>query len=161
LVRGLAIGGFGGDGVEGKGGGSKRLEGCLLGPDPDGVTRRGNTGDGGNVVSPPSGKFLGGSLSGARCLISANDPGGGVSSVSFNTVKGCLIGSDAGGTLDRGNTNSGVLITGSTARFNTIGGTPAERNVISGNGEDFSFEDHGITIFAGISNSILGNYIGL
>ena len=78
------------------------------------------------------------------------------SGATGNTVSGNHIGTDAGGTLDRRNTDFGVIINGG-AQNNTIGGDSAgERNVISGNGED------GVYIFGSgtTGNTVSGNYIG-
>ncbi|MFQ5922276.1 MAG: LamG-like jellyroll fold domain-containing protein, partial [Anaerolineales bacterium] len=71
-----------------------------------------------------------------------------------NTVAGNYIGTDVTGTLDRGNTGSGVRV--SISNSNNIGGpVAADRNVISGNDEE------GITI-TGVAtgNTVRGNYIG-
>jgi CSLREA domain-containing protein len=75
---------------------------------------------------------------------------------SGNTVSGNYIGTDASGTVDRGNGWDGVLI-GSGAWNNTIGGdTPADRNIISGN------DQNGVYIWGSgtLSNTVSGNYIG-
>jgi hypothetical protein len=70
-----------------------------------------------------------------------------------NTVSGNLVGTDASGTLDRGNDGfGGVLVDGAS---NTIGGTsPATRNVISGN------DSTGININSGAGHKVQGNLIG-
>ena len=72
-----------------------------------------------------------------------------------NKVVGNYIGTDASGMKDLGNEESGVYIyQGSN---NTLGGAaPAERNVVSGNGED------GVKIYGptAINNKVAGNYIG-
>jgi hypothetical protein len=71
-------------------------------------------------------------------------------------VHGNLIGTNAGGTADLGNTLSGVKIEGN-ASSNTIGGnTAAARNIISGNNE------HGVFLVGtGVTgNLVQGNYIG-
>ncbi|MFO0869119.1 MAG: LamG-like jellyroll fold domain-containing protein [Pirellulales bacterium] len=70
------------------------------------------------------------------------------------TVIGNFIGTDATGTIDRGNAVAGIYV---TSTGNTIGGvTSAARNVVSGN------DDYGIEISgAGATgNQVLGNYIG-
>ncbi|MFO1487578.1 MAG: Calx-beta domain-containing protein [Verrucomicrobiota bacterium] len=162
VIKGLAIGGFNGNGIE-IAGSNNRVEGCYVGLDPDGTTQRGNAGNGVSIsVTGSTGNVVGGSTAAARCVISANDRGVLFSAVSLNDVQGCFIGTDAAGLLNRGNTNSGVLITGSTARLNTVGGSAAgRRNVIAGNGQTFGAENHGVTVLAGVSNSILGNYLGV
>lgn len=162
LVQGLAVVSFDGDAIQIEGGFGNRIEGCYLGLDADGSTRRGNTGNGVNVLSGAIGNVIGGTTPAARCVISANQRGVVLTGVASNLVQGAWIGTDGTGQLNRGNTNSGILITGTTAMFNTIGGTTAAaRNVISGNGQGFVFEGHGITLSQARFNSILGNYIGL
>ena len=72
-----------------------------------------------------------------------------------NKVQGNFIGTNAAGTVDRGNSNDGVDIFGSSE--NTVGGTArGARNVISGNG------DEGVQILgdSATGNEVLGNYIG-
>jgi len=66
---------------------------------------------------------------------------------SGNTVSGNFEGTDASGTLDRGNGSfGGVLVNGDS---NTVGGTsPAARNVISGN------DGEGININSGSRNEV-------
>jgi hypothetical protein len=70
-----------------------------------------------------------------------------------NEVRGCFIGVDASGTLDRGNSADGITL---SDHDNTIGGSGAsDRNIISGNG------DEGVDVDAGrAGNIIIGNYIG-
>ena len=74
-----------------------------------------------------------------------------------NTIAGNRIGTDVGGTLDRGNGTTGIYV---TSDGNTIGGTGgADRNIISGN------DGYGIYISNGLgggsSNVVTGNTIGL
>ncbi len=71
-----------------------------------------------------------------------------------NTIRGCYIGTDPGGTTDLGN-HYGIQLSNS-ASGNTIGGTlPAHRNIISGN--DF----RGVSIAtSSTANTVSGNYIG-
>lgn len=79
--------------------------------------------------------------------IAISGPGG-------NTISGCWLGFDVAGTI--GNRDSGIYILNSPN--NQIGGlTAAERNIISGNG------NQGILIEGNLSqgNQILGNWIGL
>jgi len=72
-----------------------------------------------------------------------------------NVIAGNIIGTDASGTLARGNGFGGIFIDG--ASDNTVGGlTAATKNVISGNGAS-------AVKIAGVNatgNSILGNHIG-
>ena len=73
-----------------------------------------------------------------------------------NTIAGNYIGTDITGSLDKGNSNAGILFYGG-ANANTIGGTsPAARNVLSGNGTD------GIVLDSGSYNNVVqGNWIGI
>ena len=73
-----------------------------------------------------------------------------------NTVAGNYIGTDIGGTLDRGNAFSGVFIENSAN--NVVGGiNAADRNVIAGN----QFDGISINGAAATGNVVRGNYIGL
>ena len=70
---------------------------------------------------------------------------------SNNVVEGNFIGTDPGGSIELGNSSSGVSVFNSTG--NLIGGTnPAARNVLSGNSV-------GVAI-AGSGTLVIGNYIG-
>ncbi|MFN7965987.1 MAG: CSLREA domain-containing protein [Acidobacteriota bacterium] len=74
-----------------------------------------------------------------------------------NTIEDCYLGSDASGAGSvSGNSGGGLLITGSAANGNTIGGSSTSvRNLISGNGAA------GVTIADGAhDNSVRGNRIG-
>ncbi len=73
-----------------------------------------------------------------------------------NTVSGCYIGVDIAGAMALGNGFSGVILYNG-AKKNVIGGrTPAERNVISGNG----WSGVEIQAWQADSNLVIGNYIG-
>jgi hypothetical protein len=95
----------------------------------------------------------------AHNLISGNDAGGvvlGGNGTEHNTVSGNYIGTDIGGTYAIPNAGFGVFVNDG-AQSNTIGGgSPAERNLVSGNSAC------GIVIM-GVGtdyNVISGNYIG-
>lgn len=80
----------------------------------------------------------------------------GLATATGNVIAGNHLGTDPGGTIDRGNGHSGVYV-GLGATNNTIGGDePAERNVLSGN-EWSGVEIHGSGT---TSNTVSGNYIG-
>jgi Calx-beta domain len=85
-----------------------------------------------------------------ECVAPCNNPGTG-----GHTVQGNLIGTDASGMIDLGNTHNGVYIR--NVKNNVIGGTSAgARNVISGNGlSGVLIESAGAT-----GNIVAGNYIG-
>ena len=147
-VRGLVINDFGsaprarGILLDTKGGNT--IVGNLIGTDPSGEYRQGNTGYGVDVES--SGNTIGGTSPADRNLISGNgvfgtsattssSTGFGVflsSSATGNTIAGNFIGTDATGGRSLGNAAAGVYLGGATN--NTIGGTvPGAGNVISGN----------------------------
>jgi len=92
-----------------------------------------------------------------RNIISANSGAGLVidgATTTNNSVQGNYIGLAASGTLAVGN-DDGILITNG-AQSNTIGGSAATANVISGN------TNRGIKISAGSTlNAVLSNIIGL
>jgi hypothetical protein len=73
-----------------------------------------------------------------------------------NRVVGNFIGTDPSGTLDRGNSNRGVIVFSEGTSNNTIGGLrPEPRNVISGN------DGGGVGIFTSAANNrVVGNLIG-
>src|SRR5207247_5457191 len=105
----------------------------------DGVTVKGNYD--GVRIGGSFNNIIGGALATARNVLSGNvrngvlimGPTSGVSgSVMQNLVQANFIGTDVTGTLNRGNGSSGLQIINSAS--NTIGGTGAARNVISGNG---------------------------
>jgi VCBS repeat-containing protein len=84
---------------------------------------------------------------------------GGVTFTSGSTggrVEGNLIGTDASGTQDLGNTGAGVAVNSSGTTDNTVGGTqPGVGNVISGN------DRNGVWLLQGASgNAVEGNLIG-
>lgn len=100
---------------------------------------------------------IGGTQSASRNVIGSNGLNGiRLDGSGDNTIGGNYIGVGANGTADRGNSVSGMEISASTSGTNIIGGTSnAERNVISGNGND------GITINSVGPNFLYGNYIGV
>jgi hypothetical protein len=136
------------------------VECSYLGLAPDGVTVKGNYDGirlGGSFTST-----IGGETAAVRNVISGNLHHGVLimgplsipGSVGLHSVKGNFIGTDATGTLDRGNGAEGVRIIRSAS--NTIGGSATARNVISGNGGE------GVRIDGAIAkdNVVEGNYIG-
>ncbi len=120
-----------------------------------------------NLIGASTGNVIGGTVSGAANVISGNAGSGIVLNESNGAlVAGNLIGTDAGGTLNRGNAVQGVEIFASSG--DTIGGsTAAARNIISGNGENGIFVENQATRDRGIihaiaatNNLIEGNFIG-
>lgn len=76
-------------------------------------------------------------------------------SATDNTIRGCYIGTDPTGTIDRGNTSSGIVLS-DAGNGNLVGGVlPEDRNLISGN------DWYGIDLSDGTTGAtIAGNYIG-
>lgn len=156
LIRGFTINKFTGYGISIEGGASNMVRGNFIGTDRTGTTNKGNS-TGGILLFRSAGNVIGGLNAGDRNVISGTNNVGVVildASSSNNVVAGNFVGTDPTGTLRRGNTLNGVLI--SDARNNIIGGTsPAARNVISGNGQS------GVYLLGNASGNIVsGNYIG-
>ncbi|MEK6262869.1 MAG: hypothetical protein AABP62_30085, partial [Planctomycetota bacterium] len=109
------------------------VQGNLIGTDATGTADLGNLLSGVQVLNS-SGNTIGGTTTGTRNVISGNNQNGihllG-SGATTNLVQGNYLGTNAAGTTDLGNTQSGVLVASAN---NTIGGTAAGAgNVISGN----------------------------
>ena len=146
------------------------VEGNLIGTDATGTMLLGNQSNGVLIANGASLNIIGGTVAGARNVISDNgyangtglfDPYGDlvINSGAFNnTVEGDYIGTDSTGTSSlapSSGVNFGVHIYG-TANNNLIGGSVAgARNVISGNAWGIVINDDGTT-----ANTIAGNYIG-
>ena len=132
------------------------VQGNYIGTDVTGTVALNNTANGVSISNAPD-NTIGGTIPGARNIISGNQAGVGLggSGATGNVVQGNFIGTDVTGTSALGNAFDGVSIA-SSASNNTIGGTTAgERNIISGNNSD------GIQITSGATgNFILGNFIG-
>lgn len=138
--------------------GNNQIVGNYVGLQPDGTTALGNGNDGIFIGNPA----VTSTIVGPGNVISSNT-GDGIQldiGASNGQIIGNIIGLDAGGTLNRGNGQSGIQVgaAGGTVNAvnNTIGGTTAsDRNIISGNGTN------GIQIQQNSAgNQILGNYIG-
>ncbi len=128
----------------------------------DSVMILGNTGGStrielnGASAGPGHGLVVLGGSSTIRSLVINNFDGNGMvlSEVQGNTVTDCYIGVNAAGTAVAPNTIDGIHVD-AVGNNNTIGGTTAgTRNIISGN------LGHGISIIAGINNTVQGNFIG-
>ncbi|MGQ0602554.1 MAG: right-handed parallel beta-helix repeat-containing protein [Anaerolineales bacterium] len=149
-VRELVINGFAGDGIVLFTDGNHLIEGNYIGTTATGLAAAGNgrgiafVVSGGNTIS---GNVISGNAGDGLYIAGAGS--------SNNRVVGNLIGVNASGTAALGNSSNGVLIL--SAFNNRVGGlTPAERNVISGNGID------GVQISgaAATGNLVQGNFIG-
>jgi parallel beta-helix repeat protein len=152
-IRGLVINRFAGDGVELQTGGHL-IEGNYIGTDPSGMVSLGNTGEGILVQVGADNNTIGGTTAVARNVISGNNHGIRINS-SGNVVSGNYVGLDATGTLDRGNSNDGILVENGGAN-NMIGGTAAGAgNVVSGN------NNGGVVLHTNVvNNTVQGNYVG-
>ena len=105
-----------------------------------------------------SGNVIGGTVPGARNVVSGNALGGvGVngSSAFGNQLSGNWVGIDATGTAAMPNQSGGIIFSNG-AFGNTVGGSTADsRNVVSGNA------DFGIVFGTGATGNVVqGNYVG-
>ena len=75
-----------------------------------------------------------------------------------NTVAGNFIGTDATGTVALGNSGFGTVSVSGISDNHIGGATPADRNLISGNGGSFAVIVSGASVS---SNFVQGNYIGV
>jgi hypothetical protein len=157
-----------GAGVTINGGGGILLVGNYIGLGIDGATVDGNGGNGIQLIGS-IGNIIGGSSAQEANVISSNGACGiFLSGSSHNQIVGNFIGTDATGTLGRGNAGSGIVVTAGSAQ-NVIGGTatggndptngvfvrPPDGNVISANNAD------GVLISnAAMLNTLSGNFIG-
>lgn len=144
---------------------SNAIQGNLIGTDFSGSLDLGNSGAGIRIHNRTLTQ-VGGSASGSGNLVSGNG-GDGVTIAGTNPnqvpnpsnfIQGNRIGTDAAGNVDIGNDGAGIRIDGRSKTMVggsvSIGGSTAERNLISGN------QDHGIILNNADSNQILSNYIG-
>jgi titin len=132
------------------------VQGNFIGLDAAGTAALGN-GQNGIVVAGAPATTVGGTVAGARNLISANGHGGIwiTAGASETLVQGNFIGTDVTGTLDRGNAFAGVTLSAGPGPGTVIGGNVAgARNVIAGNGQD------GVQLSGATGTLIQGNFIG-
>jgi hypothetical protein len=139
------------EGIEGHGiylrsGFGNTVQGNYIGTDPTGTAPLGNVRSGieCEFAGNGNGSLIGGTIAGARNVISGNGGTGlGFWQSSSNTVQANYIGVGADGTTALGNANAGIFIF--TGSGNTIGGsTAASGNVIAWNG--YSNAVHGVFI---------------
>jgi len=137
--------------IYGSGTTGNTISGNYIGLAANGADPLGNSLSGVYLYLNSQNTTVGGDTEGERNVISNNGEAGITIylATSANTVSGNYIGTDASGTLDRGNAAEGISI--NHGQCNTI-----EHNVISGNGEE------GVCISAdgATGNVISGNYIG-
>ena len=134
------------------------VQGNFIGTDKNGATAIPNNAEG---ISAVGGNTIGGTVAGARNLISGNGRvgvalGGSDSSQSGegNLLQGNLIGTDVSGAKAVPNGDDAVITSGGN---NTLGGaTPAARNIISGN------RGRAVVFFNGFptGNRAQGNFVG-
>ncbi len=155
-IRGFAITQFPSNGILIDHSNGNLIEGNYIGLEVDGTTLALNAGAGIEIISS-SDTMIGGSTTAQRNVISGNSQGILLWSGTTGTIiQGNYIGTDVSGTVDLGNSGTGVLVT-SGATNNTIGGTVAGAgNLISGN------DNYGVRISgSGTTGNVLqGNYIG-
>ena len=164
---GNVISGNAGDGVAIVDSGANTVAGNLIGLGADGVAGLGNARHGVRLLGDADANLVGtdGTV-GARNVISANghgiDGGDGVSidggtgtGATNNAIAGNLVGTDASGTLGRGNATDGIALYGE-ASGNTVGGAGALGNTIaSSGGNGVRLSGAGAT-----ANAVVGNRIG-
>jgi len=161
LGQGNLIAGNGGHGIQiHQDCTNNQILGNYIGTDVHGVSAWPNAYDGIALQGEPgpSNNVIGGSTASERNLISGNGQAGiKLSDASHdNIIHGNYIGTNAAGTIALPNLSQGVMLW-SGAHHNLVGGTtPAERNVLSGNGHE------GVLVFqpSTVHNIIQGNYIG-
>jgi len=129
------------------------VQGNYIGTDVNGNVDLGNDHDGVLITSPNN--TIGGTVVGARNVISGNNQFGISISANGTIIQGNYIGTNAGGNVDLGNSLTGVRV-GLLASNNTIGGTTAGAgNVISGN------DSGGVEFITQSSGGVVqGNFIG-
>lgn len=152
--------GWGGIEISGVGTDGNAVRGNLIGTDASGTLDRGNV-FGISVFAGPANTIIGGSQPYAGNTIGFNDDvgifisGDGTNAPHDTTVQGNYIGTDSTGTLNLGNTYSGVYLS-TGANSNQIGGIIAgQGNRITNNGTD----GVQLTADAGSGNAILRNQI--
>ena len=167
-VKGLVINRFTGSGIAVQGNGRNVIVGNYIGTDLTGEVALGNAQDG-VLLAQSRNNLIGGTTPGAGNLISGNSGSGvdiesgfGPGVTGGNLVQGNLIGTDATGVGELGNTFDGVTI--NTSPNNTIGGLqPGAGNTIAYNGNDgvkavnYNFSGNSQLNNAILSNSIYAN----
>jgi CSLREA domain-containing protein len=137
--------------ITGSGATGTKIQGNIIGLDPDGSTGSGNADVGIALLSGAHNTTIGGTTVAARNVISRNFEGIEINS-NNNIVQGNYIGTDITGTLDRGNhSDDGVEI---NSGDNLIGGTvEGAGNLIAYNARE------GVYATAGSFNEVVGNTI--
>ena len=151
-VRGLVINQFDSDGIYLSLLDGYVVERCYLGLDPTGTSVLANRDSGIDIGGGSNNNTIGGP--GEGNVIGGNGASGINLTSDGNVIQGNFIGTDTSGTIDLGNTDHGILLSG--AFGNTIGGQDAaESNIIAFNGEDGLY----VTGGGAVQNLILANSI--
>ena len=151
------ISGNNGWGILSNGGNNHIITGNYIGVAADGVAVLGNDFDGIKFQNGTNGGIIGGNTAGERNVISANRHGIQLQDSSNISILGNYIGTDAGGSLDLGNTQTGILLNANVSN-STIGGTTAASgNLIRYNSIGLTTNTTGISGNTALGNSIYGN----
>jgi hypothetical protein len=136
------------------------IQGNFIGLDATGSTSLPNN-DSGLGISDAASNLIGGTVAGAGNVISGNSPHGiflTVAGSTGNQIQGNFIGTDATGTVARGNSQIGVYSLLAAGACLIGGSVPGAGNVISANGQSGNWASIYLTSSAG--NVIQGNFIG-
>jgi gliding motility-associated-like protein len=148
---------LGGAGINITGGAAHAIVGNIIGLDPTGSFAIPNIN--GIMLNGANNVYIGGTYGTAdRNVISGNSQWGIVLQLGgdFNAIRGNLIGTDVTGTIALGNTLGGILV-GNTNNTQ-IGGTSADRNLVSGHNNPNSM---GILLNStGTGTVVTANFIG-
>ncbi|MCU1264018.1 MAG: hypothetical protein JWM21_336 [Acidobacteria bacterium] len=144
--------------ITGNGSTGNLIQGNFIGTDVTGTVKvaNGQPGNSDAVVVGGSNNRVGGTVAGARNVISGNNNNGVSLFGTGNFVQGNFVGTDPTGNAELGNFRDGIIVGGTN---HVVGGTTvAARNVVSGNG------GIGIDVCCGggaTGNQVQGNFIGL
>ena len=125
------------DGIQIEASDDNTIQGNIVGLRPDGMTALGNGDDGIQIDTGSDNNTVGGTAAGAENIISSNAGDGiEIDNATNTTIHGNLIGTDSGGTLNRGNSVYGIRITNG-ATGTAVGGIGTdEGNTIAFSGND-------------------------
>ncbi len=131
-----------------------------IGTDGTGLLNRGNTGNGLNITQSTD-LIIGGATVTSRNILSAN--GGNGIRISTNShdavIKGNYVGVGSDGSTALGNWDNGIYAGDSSNQLIVGGPSPAERNILSGNG--VSSVGDGFRTESCARHLIQGNYCGI
>ncbi len=161
------ISGNGGEGlrISGSSTTANVVQGNFIGTNASGMAALGNNAGGITIINGATNNLIGGTVAGARNIISGNGSGGfsaiGVNVQSAGTagnlIQGNYIGPDATGTGALGNGSFGLVFLVGTAN-NTVGGTsPGASNIIAHNAATGVLIDDSVSGILLARNSIVSN----